>query len=173
MREIPPDFLTAGTIRIDLRRDIEEEIKKKKYKINEIRFREIGFQLRDNKKVSQRTKLKTTTYKAGNGKEYFLEIINKDNILFGLCRISISKKQNKAFIRELHVYGKSLAIGEKAKKQISQHKGLGKKLMQEAEKICKKQDINNLYVISGVGVRNYYHKLGYRLKNSYMHKKLN
>jgi elongator complex protein 3 len=172
MREIPPDYLTAGTIRIDLRRDIEEEIKKKKYKINEIRFREIGFQLRDNKKVSQRTKLKTTTYKAGNGKEYFLEIINKDNILFGLCRLRILKKQNKAFIRELHVYGKSLAIGEKAKKQISQHKGLGKKLMQEAEKICKKQDINNLYVISGVGVRNYYHKLGYRLKNSYMFKEI-
>ena len=63
MREIPPEYLIAGTTRIDLRRDIEEELKRNKNKIREIRFREIGFALRDlkpNQKINQKLKLKTT-----------------------------------------------------------------------------------------------------------------
>ena len=81
----------------------------------------------------------------------------------------------KAILRELHVYGKSLEIGEKAKSKnsISQHRGLGIKLMQEAEKLAKKEKASKLFVISGVGVRNYYRdKLDYFLKNNYMIKKL-
>jgi len=171
MREIPPDFLEAGTTRIDLRRDIEQEIKKKKYKINEIRFREIGFNIRDlkpGKKINKNLKLKITKYKSSGETEYFLEIINKDNILFALCRLRINKNKI-AIIRELHVYGKALAIGQKAN-QIGQHKGMGKKLLKEAEKIAKQNKANNLLIISGVGVRPYYQKLGYSLKNNYMAK---
>jgi elongator complex protein 3 len=170
MREIPPEFLIAGTTRIDLRYDIEQEIKKKKYKINEIRFREIGFALRDlapGKKINQQLKLKVTKYKANNGDEYFLEIINKDNILFGLLRLRIEKEF--AIVRELHVYGQSIAIGKSGKGHgFSQHKGLGKKLMKEAEAITKKSKLKNLSVISGVGVREYYKKLGYNLDKDYM-----
>jgi elongator complex protein 3 len=168
MREIPPEFLVAGTTRIDLRRDIDYELKKKKSKIKEIRFREIGFALRDlrkGEKINRQLKLKTTKYKAGKGYEYFLEITNKDNILFGLCRLRISNEN--AFIRELHIYGQSLKIGEKAK-QLGQHKGFGKQLLKEAEKIVKKNKIKELKIISGVGVRNYYKKRGYRLMDSYM-----
>ena len=186
MREIPPEFLVAGTTRIDLRKDIELEIIKRKLsnKIKEIRFREIGFEFRDklkSEKIYQKLKLKITKYNASKGKEYFLEFINKDNILFGLARLRInSKKQEKqtnmkAILRELHVYGKSLEIGEKAKSKnsISQHRGLGIKLMQEAEKLAKKEKASKLFVISGVGVRNYYRdKLDYFLKNNYMIKKL-
>ena len=113
-------------------------------------------------------------YKASDGDEYFLEIINKDNILFGLCRQRIFDNQStpgrkegdggrvKAFIRELHVYGKSLEIGEKAK-TIGQHSGMGKELLAEAEKITKQNKIKELNIISGVGVREYYKKLGYKL----------
>lgn len=171
MREIPPEFLTAGTTRIDLRRDIDAELKKSKIKIKEIRFREIGFNLRDlkpNKKINLQLKLKTTKYKASNGTEYFLEIINKDNILFGLLRLRITNNKSDAFIRELHIYGKALAIGEKAK-FLGQHKGLGKKLMQEAEEITKKNKIQQLKVISGIGVREYFKKLNYRLDKNIIH----
>jgi len=170
MREIPPEFLTAGTIRIDLRKDIEAEIRKKKFKINEIRFREIGFEFRDligKRKISQSLKLKTTKYKSGNGEEYFLEIINPRNILFGLLRLRINPDKT-AFIRELHVYGQSVPIGKKAKNEISQHRGLGKWLMAEAEKIAKQNKILELFVISGVGVRQYYKKLGYSQRGPYM-----
>jgi len=174
MREIPPEFMICGTERIDLRRDIEQEIRKHNYKINEIRFREIGFALRDlapNKKINNQLIIKTTKYKSANGEEYFLEITNKDNILFGLLRLRI--QDNKAFVRELHVYGKALAIGKKADKNIaSQHKGLGKKLMKQAEKITKKAKVEELCVISGVGVREYYKKLGYKKQGEYMVKEM-
>jgi len=172
MREIPPEYLIAGTTRIDLRRDIEQEIRNKKYRINEIRFREIGFAIRDllpGKKIDQKLKLKTTKYKSADGDEYFLEFINKDNILFGLCRLRIHNL--KSTIRELHIYGQSLAIGQKAK-SVGQHKGLGKRLIKEAENITKKNKIQELAIISGVGVRQYYKKLGYKLREDYMVKKL-
>jgi elongator complex protein 3 len=176
MREIPPEFLAAGTRRIDLRKDIEEEIIRRKIKIKEIRFREIGFELRDKtsrEKINQNLKLKVTKYSASLGKEYFLEFVNNKNILFGLCRLRINSN-NVSFVRELHVYGKSLEIGEKSKdkEDITQHKGLGKKLMQEAEKIAEKEKSKEIFVISGVGVRQYYKKLGYTLKGEYMYKKI-
>jgi elongator complex protein 3 len=178
MREIPPDFLTAGILRIDLRKDIDEKLKKSNSKINEIRFREIGFELRDNpSKIEHKLFLKLSKYNASYGDEYFLEFVNKDNILFGLCRLRIFNKDKlkKAIIRELHVYGPSLKIGEKSKKSFGffgvQHKGLGKKLIKKAEEICRKNKIKDLDIISGVGVRNYYKKLGYKLKNNiYMNK---
>ncbi len=173
MREIPPDYLVAGTTRIDLRRDIEQELRKLKTPINEIRFREIGFNLRDlspKQKINNKLKIKTTQYQASDGEEYFIEFLNNQNILFGLCRLRIFNK--KAFVRELHVYGKALSIGEKSK-NLGQHSGLGKKLMKKAESICKKNKIKTLNVISGIGVRKYYKKLNYQLdKNKiYMIKK--
>ena len=169
MRELPPNYLVAGTIRIDLRKDIELEIRKLGIKLNEIRFREIGFHERDSHKpINHDLKLKITKYKASNGEEYFLQIVNKDNILFGLCRLRIGEK---TFIRELHVYGKTLRIGQNDKNSF-QHKGLGKQLMAEAENICKKNKIKKLYVISGVGVREYYKKLGYKLEDEYMTKEI-
>jgi elongator complex protein 3 len=167
MREIPPQFLVAGTERIDLRKDIEQEIRKRKLKINEIRFREIGFKLRDrkkNEKILRKLELKITKYRASDGQEYFLQFINTQNILFGLLRLRINK-DNSAFVREIHVYGKSTEIGKKGN---IQHTGLGKKLMKEAENITRKNNIKKLSVISGVGVREYYKKLGYKLENNYM-----
>ncbi len=170
MREIPPDYLTAGILRIDLRKDIDEELRKAKSKINEIRFREIGFAIRDKKdkeKISKKLKLKITKYKASNGNEYFLEIINKDNILFALARLRIF--DNQAYMRELHVYGQSIPIKEKSK-NATQHKGLGKQLLKESEKIIRQNNIKELKIISGIGVREYYKKLGYKLdkNNIYM-----
>jgi elongator complex protein 3 len=76
---------------------------------------------------------------------------------------------NTALIRELHVYGELVPVGAKKK---TQHSGLGKLLMLEAEKIAKKSDYKKIAVISGVGVREYYRKLGYKLENSYMIKGL-
>jgi len=165
MREIPPEYIVAGTTRIDLRVEVEKELRNKDSKIKEIRFREIGFALRDKREVNLDLKLKITKYSASKGTEYFLEIVNKDDVLFGLLRLRIHGKS--AIIRELHVYGQALKIGEKLK-IASQHQGLGKWLMSEAENIVKKQKIKKLGVISGVGVREYYKRLGYKLENSYM-----
>jgi len=163
MREIPPVYLVAGVKNIDLRKDIEEEIRERKIKIKEIRFREIGFALRDKRKVNTEIKIKKFAYKASDGKEIFLQAVNKDNLLFGLLRLRLEKnKSEPAMVRELHVYGPSLKLKEKAQKEW-QHKGIGKELLQEAEKIAKRRGRNKIRVISGVGVREYYKKLGYEL----------
>lgn len=176
MREIPPEYIVAGTIHIDLRKDIEEELRKNKAKLKEIRYREIGFALRDGRELNLDLKLKVTKYKASGGDEYFLEIVNKDDVLFGLLRLRIFN--NKSMIREVHIYGQSLKLGEKGELSRSaypklqnegvQHKGLGKWLIAEAEKIVKQKKIKKLAIISGIGVREYYEKLGYSLEGSYM-----
>jgi len=105
--------------------------------------------------------------------------------------------KNAAIIRELHTYGQLVEIkktnkqslkflrGSQTKKQdflvrltsgnyrkAVQHLGLGKKLMAEAEKIAKKQGYKKIAVISGIGVRDYYRHLGYRLQNTYLVKNL-
>ena len=89
-----------------------------------------------------------------------MEIVNDNDILFGLLRLRISDGKF-AIIRELHVYGQALKLGEEGK--TSQHMGLGKWLMEEAEKICRWEKIKELKIISGVGVREYYKKFGYKL----------
>lgn len=185
MREIPPDYLIAGTTRIDLRKVIDKEVEKRKIKIKEIRAREVGFALREGKKVDMGLKLKIMRYGVTHGTEYFLQVVNKQNILFALCRLRIPKIPYKHFIpelkdaaiiRELHVYGPALEIGKRMLGKY-QHRGLGKWLMQEAEKIAKKEQrkkgIKKIAVISGVGAREYYSsKMGYKLKGSYMIKYL-
>ncbi len=88
--------------------------------------------------------------------------------LFFRLRIS----NNTALVREVHTYGKMAQISKKSK-DSPQHIGLGKKLMQKAEQIAKEEfNLNKIVVISGVGVREYYRKLGYRLKDTYMVKYL-
>ncbi|MGC9309383.1 MAG: elongator complex protein 3 [Candidatus Nanoarchaeia archaeon] len=177
MREIPPSFLIAGILNIDLRKDIEAEIRHKPRimnKIKEIRFREIGFALRDKQEehIDKHIEIKVSKYKASNGKEYFIQAVNKDNILFGLCRLRIDKQDNKqgeqAIVRELHVYGPALRLQEKG--NLSQHTGLGKQLLEKAEHIAGKH-AKKIKIISGIGVREYYRKLGYSLnKKGYMEK---
>jgi elongator complex protein 3 len=133
-------------------------------------------------------------YKASGGIEYFIQAVDKkDNTLYGFCRLRLGARDNKpplvpplqggqkfplpplvkggetGLIRELHVYGELAPVGREKK---IQHAGLGKKLMAEAEKIARQNGYKKIAVISGVGVRGYYRKLGYRLNNSYMVKNL-
>ena len=94
--------------------------------------------------------------------------------MFGLLRLRLEKnKLIPAMVRELHVYGPALKLGAAANEEW-QHKGLGKILMQRAEKIAKKKGYSDVRVISGVGVREYYYKLGYSLDSEeiYVGKKL-
>jgi len=167
MREFPKEKLIKGTEKLDLRKDIEEEFRNKGLKIREIRMREIGF---NKNTLDLDAKIKIIEYQASNGKEYFLEFINKEDILFGLLRLRIFNKT--AIIRELHIYGQALNLGKKGFE--SQHRGFGKMLMQKAEEISKENGFNKLKIISGVGVREYYKKFGYKLDEDgvYMVKRL-
>jgi len=154
---------------IDLRGEIEKEWRDKKIKLKEIRYREIGFARRDKRKINLNLRLRKTKYKAAKGIEYFLEFVNKDDLIFGLLRLRIFEGQ--AIVRELHVYGKAMKLKEE-KKEATQHHGLGKELLKKAEEITFESGVKKLSVISGVGVREYYKKLGYSLEGTYMVKNL-
>ena len=74
-------------------------------------------------------------------------------------------------IRELHVYGNMNPVDKHIAK--TQHRGFGKRLIKVAETIAKINNYDQIAVISGIGVRNYYRKLGYYYNNTYMVKSLN
>lgn len=87
-----------------------------------------------------------------------------------MLRLRIPNDKKMAFIREVHTYGESKKINQTG---TVQHKGLGKALIKEAERIIEKEyGVKKIAVISGVGVRDYYRKQGYELENFYMVKYL-
>ena len=171
MREIPPQYLVAGTTRIDLRKVINQVMKQKDMRCKCIRCREIGFVQRDNprKNIDMDLKMKIINYVASGERELFIEFVNNENVLFGLIRLRIVGKT--LFVRELHVHGPQIEIGKKDKGKF-QHKGLGAMLMEQAEKIASALKCDEIKVISGVGVREYYKNLGYELNEEYMTKKV-
>ncbi|MFA5644178.1 MAG: tRNA uridine(34) 5-carboxymethylaminomethyl modification radical SAM/GNAT enzyme Elp3 [Patescibacteria group bacterium] len=164
IRDIPGESIEAGNKITNLR----QIMKSQGVKCNCIRCREAkGSPIR-----KEKIKLSVLKYRASAGDEYFISFDSLDRkMLYGFCRLRIDPSNNMAtaLIRELHVYGELVPIG--GKKKI-QHSGLGKKLMIEAEKIVRKNNIQKIAIISGVGVRNYYRKLGYKLEKSYMVKKI-
>tara|TARA_B100000287_G_scaffold383946_1_gene390064 strand:- start:79 stop:630 length:552 start_codon:yes stop_codon:yes gene_type:complete len=116
-------------------------------------------------------------------KEYFLSYCSpcRKN-LYGFLRLRIIENNDNtvykefsdyAFIRELHVYGLLVKHDNKTNDVSYQHKGIGSRLLCEAEKLCSQNSIKNIAIISGVGVREFYRKKGYTLKNNYMVKELN
>lgn len=163
VRDIPTTSIVAGPIVSNLRQLIE-----KKSACQCIRCREV----RANYEIREKIILDRIDYCASDGKEIFLQYVSPDKKkLFALLRLRITKNKS-AIIREVHTYGKLIKIDSKDKTS-PQHIGFGKKLILEAERITKKEfGIEKISVISGVGVRNYYRKLGYNLKNTYMIKSL-
>jgi len=161
IRDIPGESIMAGNLITNLR----QVMKQRGVKCNCIRCREAGEQ----KFKIKSLKLKIIKYKASSGMEYFIQATDKKKkVLYGFCRLRLGNGA-AALIRELHVYGELVPIGNK---KIIQHAGLGKMLMKEAEKIARQNDYKKMSIIAGVGVRGYYRKMGYKLENSYMVKDL-
>ena len=175
-REISPNEIIAGPKSGNLRQIVHKNLHKQGLSCKCIRCREIGL----NNKPSMDIKLNRIDYDSSGGKEVFLAFEDKNDSIYGFLRLRKPSENahrdeidsNTCIVRELHVYGKSVKIGEKEESQI-QHTGIGKKLMFEAEKISREEfDAKNLLVISAVGTREYYQKLGYSLYGPYMAKKL-
>jgi len=169
MREIPPSYMAAGTHRIDLRNEVKKKMQELGIKCRCIRCREVGYALRRGEKVGNKLKLKMTEYRASGGKEIFLSFVDSNDVIFALCRLRIPGRKKEMLVRELHVYGPEVEVGSEAEGNI-QHTGFGRKLMREAEGIARKKGCKVIKVISGVGVREYYRKLGYVLDEEYMTK---
>ena len=170
MRDIPGNLIKAGYERLNLREFIQEKIHNKGLSCRCIRCREIGQKYKNEGRLPKKVQLKVIDYDASNGKEFFISFEDvEQDILLGFARLRITT--DKALLRELHVYGESVPLNKKIK-SASQHKGFGKKLLAKAEKLAKENNKKELFVLSGIGVRDYYRKLGYKLSGFYMIKKL-
>ncbi|MBU1045626.1 tRNA uridine(34) 5-carboxymethylaminomethyl modification radical SAM/GNAT enzyme Elp3 [Patescibacteria group bacterium] len=175
VRDIPSQYVVqGGTKTSNLRQMIMVIAKQQRWRCKCIRCREVKGQYNPKEKIY----LFRSDYEASKGKEIFLSFENKDRTrLHSLLRLRIPGQvvlpvlKDSGIVRELHTYGKLVPVSQKT--NAPQHRGLGKKLMQEAEKIVQKEfGLKNIIVISGVGVRDYYKTLGYSLKNTYMIKRL-
>lgn len=191
IRDIPSTSIVAGNKISNLRETVHKEMRKNKT-CQCIRCREIGAE-----KITG-CKLIIREYLAHGGKEYFLSYEDtKQNKLLAFLRLrllcnsplsqrGVREKFSKnitsppplpfpcalaAIIREVHTYGPAVKISKRAS-GAAQHIGLGKKLIKQAEKISRKKGYKKITVISGVGVRDYYRKQGYRLQDTYMVKNI-
>ncbi len=173
-RDIPSTVIAAGPIKTNLRQLVQESCKKHNIQCQCIRCREPM-----NHEINwDYVKLIKRSYEASHGQEDFISYEDtKNNLILGFCRLRIPSQilrneitSSTALIRELHVYGPAANPGNSG---IVQHKGLGKALMYEAEKLAKeKYSKNKMVVIAGVGVREYYKKLGYSPEGPYISKKI-
>lgn len=179
-RDIPIANIAAGSKFSNIRQVVQKEMKKRKLKCECIRCREV----KNINLINQRIHFNKSKFPSSGGEEYFLSFVDKQNRLYSMLRLRIpsqvfSKKShflpvlnNASIVRELHTYGLSLPLQSRDLK-AAQHKGLGKKLLDKAEKITRKKSLKKICVISGIGAREYYRKLGYKLEGTYMVKYFN
>ncbi|MBU1202309.1 MAG: tRNA uridine(34) 5-carboxymethylaminomethyl modification radical SAM/GNAT enzyme Elp3 [Nanoarchaeota archaeon] len=170
-RDIPTNATKGGVDKTNLRQYVQVLQKKEDVKCNCIRCREIK-----GEKIVGAVSFEIIEYNASRGKEFFISLVDKADNLVGFCRLRFPSQslraeitKTSAIIRELHVYGTAIALGETG---VVQHKGFGKRLLEEAEKIARKHKKNKLLVISGVGVKEYYKKFGYVDDGPYVSKNI-
>jgi elongator complex protein 3 len=170
-RDIPVKFIEAGVKRSDLRNLVDELLNKRGVRSKEIRGREIGFSSDGNSSLIMRR----IDYNASGGREVFLSYEDEDGNLASYLRLrripGDSWKEETAstgMIREIKTVGRVVPIGQHDQ-ELYQHKGLGKSMLKEAERITTEEfGYDRILVISGIGVREYFRKLGYIRFGTYM-----
>ena len=182
-RDIPAQHISAGVDKSNLRQYVDAEIKKQDEVCNCIRCREIGHKmLREKFEINEaEISINCNHYQASNGEEIFISLVEQEHdALIGYLRLrdinfSHRYELNKypcMIIRELKVLGRELSFGQRTKMDL-QHKGFGRELIDEAERICFEDfDKKYLFVLSGVGVKEYYRRLGFSSIGIYMYKNL-
>ncbi|MBW6441907.1 tRNA uridine(34) 5-carboxymethylaminomethyl modification radical SAM/GNAT enzyme Elp3 [Patescibacteria group bacterium] len=169
VRDISSDDIVVGNKKSNFRQIVQKSLEDKGIKIEDIRYREIR-----NEKVDENDlELRTNSYETNCSTEYFLEYVTKEDKIAGFLRLSIPKKdsyieeiKDTVVIREVHVYGSVVGIGEEEEDR-AQHIGLGTKLIKKAEEIAREKEYRKISVISSIGTREYYKKKGYMLKVLY------
>uniref|UniRef100_A0A3Q4GSU1 Elongator complex protein 3 n=1 Tax=Neolamprologus brichardi TaxID=32507 RepID=A0A3Q4GSU1_NEOBR len=147
----------------------------------DVRTREVGIQEIHHKVRPYQVELIRRDYVANSSWETFLSYEDPEqDILIGLLRLRRCSPQSfrpelkggVSIVRELHVYGSVVPVSSRDPSKF-QHQGFGMMLMEEAERIAREEHGScKLAVISGVGTRNYYRKMGYELEGPYMVKDL-
>jgi elongator complex protein 3 len=178
-RDIPLHQIEAGVDKSNLRQLVKNRLIERGIKCKCIRCKEVGH--KDGHQLDKNDlKIIHRVYEASNGLEDFISMENNSGeTLVAFLRLRIPSEDvfreeitnRTGLIRELHVYGEMTPVGEKS--YDWQHRGLGEKLMNEAEKTAKEEyDMNRIIVMSALGTKEYYKRIGYAKNGVYMSKDL-
>jgi len=179
-RDIPSTLIEAGVQKSNLGELVYNKLDENHTNCQCIRCREIGHKKTNENYTLDDFRLFKESYNACGGEETFISIEDKnEESIAGFLRFRIPSQNTfrpeitdkTALIRELHVYGNMIQIGNK-NPSIGQHTGFGEKLLMEAENLAIDNNKDEIAIISGIGTRNYYRKFGYERKGPYMAKKL-
>jgi elongator complex protein 3 (tRNA carboxymethyluridine synthase) len=173
IRDIPSHHVVEGNKHTNLRQDVFKELKRRGHVCRCVRCREI----RREKVEAEQLVLVDEVYRAAFAEEHFLSYVTPGDRLAGYLRLSLPSADapdtdmadldGAALIREVHVYGQSIEVGE-ARKGAAQHIGLGTQLLERAEEIAIKAGFKRLAVIAAVGTRVYYESRGFQRSRHYM-----
>jgi len=173
IRDIPSTHVVEGNKRTSLRQDVLLELKKRGQSCRCIRCREV----RGTKVEAADLQFNDLTYHPAYAEEHFLSYLTPQDQIAGYLRLSLPDPtapkldmpdlENAALIREVHVYGQSLAVGSEMS-GAAQHIGLGTNLLKNAEEIAREHGFSRLAVIAAIGTRRYYQSRGFERGELYM-----
>jgi elongator complex protein 3 len=177
IRDIPSTNVVEGNKRTSLRQDVHAELEWRGTRCQCIRCREC----RENAIEKDKLHFEELIYPAGGGQERFLSFVTPEDRLAGFLRLylpgskspptGLADLKGAAVIREVHVYGQSLEVGE-VRQGVAQHSGLGTHLLRRAGEISGQAGFSRLAVIAAVGTRGYYLKRGFARGDLYLVKKI-
>jgi elongator complex protein 3 len=173
IRDIPSPHVVEGNKRTSLRQDIHLEMAKRGTHCDCIRCREV----RGNKVETTSLRLDDLVYHPDGAEEHFLSFVTPEDKIAGFLRLSLPSPDSPttdmtdligaAIIREVHVYGQSLAVGAE-QSGATQHAGLGTRLMAEADLVAREKGYRRMAVIAAVGTRQYYFERGFERGKLYL-----
>lgn len=171
-RDIPADRIAAGVKKTNLRELVKKEMEENGWECRCIRCREVGLKRKEVGSVE----LKETRYDASGGREVFISLETKGDLLAGYLRLRMPSEPFRkeisvktAGIRELRVLGEQVAIGKRVA-GAAQHKNFGGQLLEKAHEIAAEWGCEKLTAISGVGVKEYYCRKGFARDGAYVSK---
>ena len=175
-RDIPADFIEGGVWKSNLRQLARERLEERGGTCECIRCREVGHNDAEPGEVT----MDVHTYGVAGGTEHFVSVADREqDLLVGFCRLRFPKEvvrkelRDAAVLRELHVYGSEVGVGETGAEGSHQHQGYGRRLVERAEAIAAGAGYGKLAILSGIGVREYYReKLGYIQDGPYVSTRL-
>ena len=174
IRDIPSPDIVVGNKKTNMREMAERHVQHAGGRSQDIRAREV----RQRKLDPATLQLDQVIYTTSVSREVFLQFISPEGLLAGFLRLSMPsvpaiwpELERAAIIREVHVYGEAVGIGQ-ATTGRTQHQGLGTRLLEEAKRLAQQAGYDSLAVISAVGTRPYYRQRGFIDGELYQHARL-
>jgi elongator complex protein 3 len=177
IRDIPSTHVISGNKRTSLRQDVQVEMARRGTHCDCIRCREV----RAGKVTTADLHLDDQVYPADGAEQHFLSFITPEDHIVGFLRLSMPGADSpatglpdldgSAIIREVHVYGQSLAVGTEIN-GAAQHTGLGTRLLGMADTVARTKGYRRMAVISAVGTRQYYLERGFDRGELYLVKQI-